>query len=708
MFAVAFAVFVAADDLTVVTTMLRPIVNDLGIVLPDGIDDAAWVVNAYLVAFVAIMPIAGRLSDVYGRRRVFVAAYALFLVGTVVIPTSTSLGPFLAGRVLTALGGGAMVPVALAVVGDVYPERSRARALGTLAAIETLGWVAGPLYGAVLVRFFDWRLQFWLNVPLALAGLAAVWWALAEHNARDHTRRVDWLGAGLLTTTLVAFDLALLGGAEVQSVSGFDELRGSTGPDLRWGYLVAVLAALAYVRHHRRSADPVLDAAVYRGRGVAIALAVNFLVGAALVIAMVDVPLWVNAMEVDLQRSAVTAGWLLSALTLTMAITSYVGGRFDRMRSRRVTLAGGLAGAALAYLLMGLTWDPTTSTGVMALMLALLGAGLGLTVAPSTTSVVDAAPPDKRGTAAASVMVTRLIGLSVGLSVLTAWGLARFNAARAGIELPSIADPGFEAALIDAQQRLTADAIGETFLATALLALVGVALALRSPRKEKDPHVTSTSSSDRETLPGPQKLLVGAVVALGLLLVGSLVAVWSLFGRLDRAEDDLARVEAGAAIYASQVQGFQTQLVELQPTVADGLDSAIEGLEAFAQSTIDVTVEIDEQVDIATEFVIQQNVTVPINTSIPINETINTTIRVETPLGFDVPVDVSVPVNLDVPIDLDVDIPINETVPVNSSVPLTLDVPISIDVAGTELAALADSLADGLRSLEEVLAGLAG
>ena len=97
---------------------------------------------------------------------------------------------------------------------------------------------------------------------------------------------------------------------------------------------------------------------------MATALAVNFLVGAALVIAMVDVPLWVNAMEVDLERSAVTAGWLLSALTLTMAITSYVGGRFDRMRSRRVTLAGGLAGAALAYLLMGLTWDPTTSTGV--------------------------------------------------------------------------------------------------------------------------------------------------------------------------------------------------------------------------------------------------------------------------------------------------------------------------------------------------------
>ena len=103
---VGFSVFVAADDLTVVATMLRPIISDLGIVLPDGLGDAAWIVNAYLIAFVAVMPIAGRISDVIGRRRTFVAAYALFIVGSIVIPTASTLGPFLVGRVLTAIGGG--------------------------------------------------------------------------------------------------------------------------------------------------------------------------------------------------------------------------------------------------------------------------------------------------------------------------------------------------------------------------------------------------------------------------------------------------------------------------------------------------------------------------------------------------------------------------------------------------------------------------
>ena len=130
----------------------------------------------------------------------------VFLVGTIVIPLSSSYTPFLVGRVLTALGGGAMVPVALAVVGDVYSEENRARALGTLGAIETLGWVWGPLYGAMLVRFLSWEWQFWLNVPLALVGMALVQWALADEGEVHRAERVDWTGAVLLTGALVALD----------------------------------------------------------------------------------------------------------------------------------------------------------------------------------------------------------------------------------------------------------------------------------------------------------------------------------------------------------------------------------------------------------------------------------------------------------------------------------------------------------------------
>lgn len=498
---VGFSVFIAADDLTVVSTMLRPIIGDLGLVLPDGIDDAAWIVNAYLIAFVAVMPIAGRLSDVLGRRRTFVGAYLLFLIGTILIPMSVSFDEpfrwFLFGRVLTAIGGGAMVPVALAVVGDVYPEGRRARALGTLGAIETMGWVWGPLYGAMLVRFLSWEWQFWLNIPFAVGGLAASWWALAGHDRPAQRQRIDWLGAGLLTVALVSLNVALLGGAEIQSVNGLDELTGGSGPDLWWLYPLAMLATGLFVIQQSYSSSPLFDPRIFQGRNLIIALFVNFVVGAGLVIAMVDVPLFVNAVELDLERSAVYAGWILSALTAAMAITSYVGGRATERWWYRPPVLLGVAMSTSAYAWMGSTWTAETSYPTFALQLALLGGGFGLTVAPTTSAVVDAAPPDQRGAAASVVMVVRLLGLSVGLSALTAWGLTRFNELRATIDLPSITDPGFEAAVTEAQERLTAQAIAETFTAAAVVLGAGLlaTLAMRRQLRRSDTPTPPTEGA---------------------------------------------------------------------------------------------------------------------------------------------------------------------------------------------------------------------
>ncbi len=475
---VGFSVFVAADDLTVVSTMLRPIIGDLGLVLPDGLDDAAWIVNAYLIAFVAVMPIAGRFSDVLGRRRTFVGAYLLFLVGTILIPLSIQFDEpfrwFLLGRILTAIGGGAMVPVALAVVGDVYEEGKRARALGTLGAIETLGWVWGPLYGAMLVRFLSWEWQFWLNIPMAVGGLAVSWWALAGQDKPEHGARIDWVGATLLTIALVSLNLALLGGAEIQSVNGLDELTGGSGPDLWWLYPVATLAIGLFIVQQSYSKHPLFDPRIFQGRNLLIALGVNFVVGAGLVIAMVDVPLFINSVELDLERAAVYSGWILSALTAAMAITSYVGGRITERWWYQPPVLLGVAMSTAAYAWMGATWTADTSYPIFAVQLALLGGGFGLTVAPTTSAVVDAAPPDQRGAAASVVMVVRLLGLSVGLSALTAWGLSRFESLRSTIELPPITDPGFEDAVVAAQETLTAQAIAETFTAAAVVLGAGL------------------------------------------------------------------------------------------------------------------------------------------------------------------------------------------------------------------------------------------
>ena len=494
---VGFGVFVAADDLTVVSTMLRPIIGDLGIVLPDGLDDAAWIVNAYLIAYVAVMPFAGRLSDVIGRRKVFMAAMGLFLAGSIIIPYTTSLGPFLFGRVLTALGGGTMVPVGLAVVGDVYAEGRRARALGLLGAIDTMGWVWGPLYGAMLVRFLSWHWQFYLNWPLAIVGMVAAWKVLGGVDEPARRARIDWAGAGTLTTALVALNLALLGSAEIQSITGLDELAGSTGEGLRWFYPVAAVALAAFVWIQRTAVDPLIDGSLFRGRNLSAAVAVNFLVGAALVIAMVDVPLFVNVIALDVERSAVISGWLLAALTAAMAVTSYIGGRITERTWYRPPVIAGLVAAGAAFVLMGAGWGvetagpgvaPVPGYAVMATHLALLGLGFGLVIAPTSAAVVDGAPADRRGTAASLVIVMRLIGLSVGLSALTAWGLYRFNQLRHTVVLPPVDDPGFAEAVGDANASLTTGSLAGTFAAAAVVLAVAAAVALMMRRDAARRH----------------------------------------------------------------------------------------------------------------------------------------------------------------------------------------------------------------------------
>jgi MFS family permease len=491
---VCFGVFVAADDLTVVSTMLRQIIGDLKIPLPDGWDRAAWIVNSYLVAYVAVMPFMGRLSDVLGRRRVFVGALVLFLAGSAWIPFTTSLGPFIVGRILTAIGGGAMVPVALAAVGDAFEERRRPGALGILGAVDTIGWVWGPLFGALLVRFLDWRWQFYLNIPLSLIAIAAAWWALAGLDRPAARRRIDWPAAVSLSASLVCLNVALVSTSEISGVGGLEELTGHR-PLPTWPFFLAAGVALAaFLWCERRSRDPLVDLSLFVRPNFAPAMVVNFLAGAALIIAMVDVPLFVNlVVETGLKRAAVLSGWVLCALTATMALAAWAGGRATEATWYRPPALAGLATGSGAFLLMAATWHQDVSLWVMVGCLALLGAGFGLVTAPSNAAAVDAAPAERRGVAGGLVILSRLMGLAVGLSGLTAWAMYRFDAARRALVLPPIDSPGYEDALRDAQERLTSSALRETFLISAVLlaAAFGVALLLRRRGRADAPAAAS-------------------------------------------------------------------------------------------------------------------------------------------------------------------------------------------------------------------------
>jgi EmrB/QacA subfamily drug resistance transporter len=488
------AIFLGAVDLTIVTAVLPKIVLDLRVSLDTELQRAAWVITGYLLAYSVSMTFAGRLSDLYGRRVTYMVCLAIFIVGSVGVAAAPTLGAVVAGRVVQALGAGALVPVAMALVGDLFPAGRRAWALGIIAAVDTAGWMVGHLYGGALMALVDdWRLLFWLNLPLGLGALLLTWRALRDLPDTRAQGTFDWAGALLIAASLTALNIGLSAGAELGQTDFYGERAGP--PPYALPLVLASLALLAaFVWVEQRAQDPLLDLALFRSRAASVACAINALVGFALALAIANVPLFINTrlgllnpQDPDiLRRGAWESGLVLSAFTLTMAATAPLGGWLAGRRAWRVPTLLGLVLAAAGYALMSL-WRADTGYTAMACSLALAGAGLGLTLSPTASVVIDAASEARRGAASALVIVLRLTGMTVGVSVLTLWGVQRQDTLRraAAGDPAVLADPaGF---LLD----VAAQVVAETFLFAVVALLVALALAalLRSRRGRPAPAV---------------------------------------------------------------------------------------------------------------------------------------------------------------------------------------------------------------------------
>lgn len=478
---VAFGVFIAADDLTVISTMLPQMIFDFEIPLPSGLDDASWIVSSYLITHVVAMPLLGRVSDVYGRRFIFISCMVLFAVGSLMVAQAGSLRWLIIARVIQAIGGGGVVPVAMAVVGDVFAAERRAFALGLLGAVDTLGWIIGPLYGAFWVRYFSWHWQFYINLPVSAVTAVAAWFLLRRLPVEKHGSgaTLDWLGALFLSLALVLLNVGLANsGGQAAAGPVFDFSAGAAASPT-WQktlpyFLGGGLALLIFVWLEGRSASPLLELGMFRRLNFTLACLINFVVGFVLIVAMVAVPLFVNAVLAEgptldefIKSAALDSGQILSALTVAMALMSVVGGWLCARYAYRLPTVAGLLLMSLGFYLMN-TWSAAVTYGQMAFHLMIAGLGFGLVIAPVGTAVINAVQPHLRGGASGVVLIFRLMGMSVGLSSLTAWGLYRFDV----LSLPySITEIGQHIGAI------TAQILNETFLASAILALLAVILA---------------------------------------------------------------------------------------------------------------------------------------------------------------------------------------------------------------------------------------
>ncbi|PRX01251.1 UNVERIFIED_ORG: EmrB/QacA subfamily drug resistance transporter [Actinomadura viridilutea] len=390
-------------DNMVVGTAMPTIVGELG-----GLAHLSWVVTAYTLATAAATPIWGKLGDIYGRKGMFMASIALFLLGSALAGTAQSMGQLIAFRGVQGLGAGGLMVGAMAIIGDLVPPRERGRYQGLMAAVAPLAMIGGPLLGGFVTDHLNWRWAFYVNLPLG--GAALVVTALTMHLPKRPrgASRIDYVGAALLTASIVCLSL-------MTSWGGTEYAWGS-GVIIGLGAATAVTLAL-FVLWEMRAADPILPLRLFRNRNFSLASVLGFLVGFAMFGAVTFLPQYQQLVQ---GASATNSGLLLLPLMLGMLVTALVVGQLVTRtgRYRVYPIAGGLVMAVGMLLLSGLTVDSTRLTA--ALFMVVLGVGMGFLMQNTMLIAQNSVPMSDMGAASGAATLFRTIGGSLGVSILGA------------------------------------------------------------------------------------------------------------------------------------------------------------------------------------------------------------------------------------------------------------------------------------------------
>lgn len=432
----SLGVFLGGAELMVVAIALPSIVADFG-----GWADlgrASWIVNAYLLAYVVAMPIAGRAADLWGARRLYLVALVLFALGSAGAGAARFAGPeagidwLIAARVVQGIGGGALVPLSMALASHLFTGRARAAALGVEGAATFVGMAIGPAYGGWVLQHVNlpipgislasWQWIFFLNVPAAILTMFLIYVIAGGVETPRARGRIDLVGALLAGVTLVA----LIGGLTLSGTQGW------AAPPVLGALGLSVVGGIGFVVLQLRGRQPLVDVRLFADRRFSAANAVSLLTGYTLATAIIGGPVFVNRVLFGTDAQAATA---LTALTAAIAGGALLGGAVTAIAGERLTTLLGVV-TSLVGLALALGWTPDTGLETLVRDLAIYGAGFGLTVSPRATAAVEAAGASAYGVASAMLQITRTVGMSIGLAVLTSIGQNRIDELTALINDP--------------------------------------------------------------------------------------------------------------------------------------------------------------------------------------------------------------------------------------------------------------------------------
>ncbi|MFF4991882.1 MFS transporter [Streptosporangium saharense] len=475
--ALMLGMLLAALDQTIVATALPTIVADLG-----GLGELSWVVTAYMLASTVSTPLWGKLGDQYGRKRLFQAAIVIFLIGSALCGLSRNMGQLIGFRALQGLGGGGLMVLAQAIVGDVVPARERGRYQGFFGAVFAVSSVAGPLLGGLFVDHLSWHWVFYVNLPVGAVAFAVISSALPQDT--DRTRHViDHLGIVLLGAAAACLVLVATWGGTVYPW---------TDPVVIGLALVAVLLLVLWWRVENRAAEPVLPPHLFRSRAFVVASLIAFAVGFAMFGSLTYMPLFLQVVQ---GVSPTWSGIHLLPMMAGMLVTSIVSGQIiTRTGKYKIfPIAGGAVTTLGLYLLSRVREDiPVLELSVYLLV---LGVGIGMVMQVLVIVVQNAVGFEDLGVATSGVTFFRSIGGSFGVAVAGTVFTSRLTDDLVRLSRTVRLPPGVATAVQSdptAVRRLEpeamaafltaySDAIARVFLYTAPVALVAFAAAWLLP-----------------------------------------------------------------------------------------------------------------------------------------------------------------------------------------------------------------------------------
>lgn len=533
---VILGMLLASLDQTVVGTAMPRVIADLG-----GLNHYSWVFTAYMLSSTVVVPIYGKLSDIYGRRPFFLAGMTLFLIGSALSGTSQNMVQLILFRALQGLGAGGMMPIAQAIIADVFPPAERGKWQGLIMSVFGLSTIIGPTLGGWLTDNWGWRWVFYINMPVGILAIITAGLALPKLSRR-RAHQIDYIGSALLiagaTPLLLAFSWA---GTEYPWMSAMIA-----------GLLVFAVAALVgFIIYERRVAEPILSPALFKNSIFSVSIMATFLTSVGLYGAIMYLPLFVQAV---IGSSATDSGVVLTPLMLGFIVSSIVSGQIMARTGRYKALALiGFVGASIGlFLLSRMTVDATN--GLVVRNMAITGLGLGVMMSLFTIVVQNAFPFNQMGQVTAGLQFFRSIGGTIGVAVLGSLMSSRFQSELAANMPPALAE------------RLPADKL-------AALANPQVLLAPQATSQLKETFAAFGAQGDQLFAALMQAIRLSLATAItNLFFVGMVAMIVALVITLFLREIPLRKSHSATSDLAALGEG----MVDLGEERADEAVEAIE------------------------------------------------------------------------------------------------------------------------------------